>query len=243
MKPRPENPSAASNVRPGFTLLELLSVVAVMAVLMLVAIPAVKNIAQSAGVGTGLRQVSNAMHMARHHAIAHHTTVRVVFVYRDTAWGNIGHELQNVAYATIERFPYLEDGVRGWRYITAYEYLPNGTVFLGGTQAGALDALPNDVHRFPRLGNSNVLDQSASPATNVIVSFTNSPTERLAYIEFDPRGVASRMSTVRIEEGYLGRARVCCGWRTIQTGVVTTVNQTNMILVDDLTGSIRIVRK
>jgi prepilin-type N-terminal cleavage/methylation domain-containing protein len=63
----------------GFTLLELLSVVAVMAVLTGLSVPAFRALQASGGVGKAAVDLAKTLELARVHAMANGTYVRVVF--------------------------------------------------------------------------------------------------------------------------------------------------------------------
>lgn len=75
----PESPLPSIRRRHGFSLVELLAVMAILATLSAVTIPAVQSLRGAGSVNRAISDLSGVLEMARVHAMANRTYVRVLF--------------------------------------------------------------------------------------------------------------------------------------------------------------------
>jgi len=135
--------------RTGFTLLELLMVIAIIGLLASLGIPAIRSLTNTNKSGNAVRQLADDLTIARNKAIAERTTVYVVFVPTNFADVNLtptGNPVRDVHYRrdvkTLEKlldakyttyalFSWRrvgeQPGVRNPRYLTSWRSLPDGT--------------------------------------------------------------------------------------------------------------------
>jgi prepilin-type N-terminal cleavage/methylation domain-containing protein len=170
----------------GFTLTEMLTVLAIVGILLAATMPAVTHLMKSSGLSVAARQVSNTLNLARQLAITKHVYARVVFPYDITG---SQPDMWYRAYAVITNHHNTATAVPNWRYASKWEYLPVGVVFLDSTPVGMAVGLT------PLPAPSGALDDGASLNVESGLRFPDDITvppvgSSLAYVEFDPTGAA-----------------------------------------------------
>lgn len=132
----------------GFTLIEMLVVMVIAGILIGLTIPAVTSLMSAGGVNAASREVANTLSLARQVAITQRVYARVVFQYSATIGAVIHPDMQYRTYAVMTNRSNSAPPLTPWVYMTKWEYLPLGAVFLDkdpykgttrGGRAGALD--------------------------------------------------------------------------------------------------------
>ena len=207
--------SSTTNKR-GFTLVELLAVIAIMAMIVAVGMPALKALS-STGLATGARQFSNAMLLARQYAINKRTCVRVVLPVDlasiTNSVGSVGSNYVCQAYSLYWGSNYVNGAYTAWWPLQDWRTLPGGVVFADHNTTwytANLDTLstvtlaPGSRLRTP--GSSGTLAYDNYTMTMPIV--TNITTGitynfKTSYIEWRPTGVTTygQVGGVRLMQG------------------------------------------
>ena len=221
--------------RISFTLVEMLAVVVIIGMLVVAGIPAFMRISTAGSLNSSLRQVSNALALARQYAITQRTTTRVIFPSKyttDNANGRGWTNMTYVSFAVISSNRAVS-GAAAWTYISKWEYLPMGSVFFR--------------HNDSPLQNPK-LEYLASDS-NVPTNSGGSSGITMNYIEFQPTGAASAVCTypLIIREGFVTNTVAGGGNPTYgQNGPgvnANTPNNVGTITVDNLIGHISVTRK
>ena len=226
------NPMKRLWQRISFTLVEMLAVVVIIGLLVVAGIPAFMRIATSGSVNSSLRQVSNALSLARQYAITQRTITRVVFPYSVTGTAYTNSEYISFAVVASNRTA-IGTAPAGWNYIGKWEYLPMGSVFYYylNTSAGSLNKLSSD--------------------SNVPYPTNGAAGGTLAYIEFQPTGAATvppslKLNYLIIQEGFV-TSNVSGTPGENGPGVLTggghIGNNAGTITVDSMIGHISVTRK
>ena len=218
----------------GFTLVEMISVLVIVAIILSIAIPAVTNLVKASALSSAAREVSNTLSLARQYAITHRTYTRVVFLYdyyNNSSTGTRA-DMWYHTYAVMTNRDTTNPS--GWLYVTKWEYLPTGAVFLDLTGTGGV----------PGGGSLNDVNSPThvSPTPSLRIEYLPLPfpapnnNATLAYIEFGPTGAAtaSQAGTLTIQEGFITAAN------HPQPTPSTPVN-TRTFVVDNLVGRVQLL--
>jgi len=147
---------SALNNHSGFTLVELLSVIAVIALLITISVPSLNRISTSNALSNGTRQFSDQVAMARTYALANaknvylvvannltqNTTISNTYCY--VAYGFCVSAVSSLAQASVNPLSQVT-------YIDAIQYLPQGAVFLNQVNNVSPQLVP-----FPNSTNTAV---------------------------------------------------------------------------------------
>lgn len=174
----------------GFTLLELMVVIAVMAVLLGLTVPAFQGLGRGSRARTTAFQLNNAMSLARQLAITTRQDVHVLFP--DSAV-NYPAGSENLAYSAFAVY-----GVRD-RYVGEWRKLPPGVVFHDTYKPSADKVASEPFNVFLQTG-TNYLKYVAFPAIT-------SPTQGMMALTFRADGALAHAGFNRkgafITEGWL----------------------------------------
>ena len=247
----------------GFTLLELLTVIAIMGILAAISLPAIRGLKPNAKVA-GTRQLLDAVGRARQLAISQRTTVHMVFLSTNFFAGlsgtNLGRvqplldkQLVGYAYVTL-RSVGDQPGVRTPRYLSRWRTLPQGAYIpLGKFWPGL--TLTNTTLTAPGL---SLFIPPFSTTNNIPFPTEDNPVTvpvTLSYIAFDGMGqlVSGRPGQpelIPIAEGSVSyardgesRAALPQAPRANEQPPGNTVENYSLIYIDRLTGRARVERR
>jgi prepilin-type N-terminal cleavage/methylation domain-containing protein len=220
----------------GFTLIEMLTVLAIVGILLAATIPAITNLMKSGGLNVATREVANTLGLARQLAITQRVYARVVFPFSATG---SQRDMWYRTYAVMTNGDNAASASFGWRYVSKWEYLPAGVVFLN----------PNPIGASPLPAGSGALDDTSSLNQYSQLPFpdTSNPGNigELVYIEFTPTGVATPLSIGSLKPSVLA---ITEGFTS--GGIPTPTSKTSAgallnvgtITVDPLVGRIQVAR-
>ena len=166
-----------TNASRGFTLIEMLAVLAIIVILIVVALPTVTSLTRSTGLQSGTRTIANTLSLARQTALTRGSRAAVVFI-RDlttSAQPVLGGDVSGLRYRTFAVI-FSNTQTRAWEYVGKWETLPVGAVFLSGNQPGSLDYIASRTVPFP---------------------YSGGPDATLATVEFTQWGVAVEPTAAR----------------------------------------------
>ena len=141
----------------AFTLVELLSVIAIIGLLVTISVPSLHRITASSALGNGTRQFSDQVAMARTYALVNAKNVYLVVAYSDTWAPNttLSNTYCYVAYgfcvSALSSSLQSVNPLSQVTYIDAIQYLPQGAVFANQISNVSTQAVP-----FPTSTNTPV---------------------------------------------------------------------------------------
>lgn len=148
---------ARSKKHSGFTLVELLAVVVIIGLMITISIPSLHRITVASALGSGTRQFSDQVAMARTYALVNAQDVYLVVAYHDTWAANttLSNTYCYVAYGFCVSAvsPLLRSvaPLSKVSYIDAIQYLPPGAVF-----CDQVSNITNSLVPFPNSTNTPV---------------------------------------------------------------------------------------
>lgn len=196
--PRPSDVRRAG--RAGFTLVELLAVIAIIGVMVAVMVPSFSQMGRGAKVTTAVSQLKTVMSLARQHAITKREVTYVVFPHGDNA---LYTSASDVAKA------YRSYNVYGARsgYLREWVHLPDGVVFVPSGQG------TTDSKNFFQVGLTNQIPFPSNGSTpkGVIVAAFKADGQLVL-------GNGSGRYAIYLSEGWLDATNVPVGVPTYKPG-------------------------
>jgi len=204
-------PHSAFRNSPAFTLLELLTVIAIMGILASIALPTIRGMKPNAKVAA-TRQLLDAVSRARQLAISQRTTVYMVFLrtsfwtdpaYATNSWtpsdrieatSLLGKQMLSYAYVTL-RSVGDQPGMHFPRYLSSWQTLPQGayiplekfTPYNPANPVPVLKIVTNGVLAYSIFG-FNYTNVVPFPSENTPPVPGSRPYVTLPYIAFDGMG-------------------------------------------------------
>ena len=185
---------SATAVHTGFTVIELILVIAIIAALTAISLPAIKGITQSHTVSSASQQLMDDLALARQFAINNRSVVHVLFVPGDitnnwtfTAAPDLANRLKAGAFTTYaiyaERTVGDQPGQAHARYLSKWKKLPDG-VFIPPREF--VQVKFRDWDRQAALGRPLLWDTAADFPFPTLANQT--PRRKLPHIAFGPHG-------------------------------------------------------
>ena len=191
---------------PAFSLVELLTVMAVIVVLMALAVPAVTSLSKSNRLSTAGRLVSNLLTTARSEAINQGTRVQFRVV---TSWTSGGMVDATHAYRKFSAWKWDRSlPTPAYVQISKWETLPEGIIFDNAANpAGTFPNAPTTNFQWGKSFLSGSLNNTLSGQTSGSATFD------CACVEFQPTGatgfpVADQFVDLLLSEGFFQNGQV-----------------------------------
>jgi prepilin-type N-terminal cleavage/methylation domain-containing protein len=188
--------NVVTNRDSGFSLIELLTVIAIMSLLVSVAVPAITSLAKGNQMNQSLIEIAGTLDQARQYAISHNTYVWVAF--RPNPTGAAGDELSVVLLASK-----TGTDPSPW---THYGTVPNAQIDMLGrvrtfTQIRLEEAGTFGENQIPALAGKSAVTLDNTPSTDTAVfgiklPGASAPVDFTRAIQFTPSGEARVASSV-----------------------------------------------
>jgi len=165
----------------GFSLVELLAVIAIMAVLGAAVAPAFHSIGSAGKLSTGTAAVSSGLAIARNQAIATRRLTRFVV---PSDWSDTPSA--NFRKFSIWQFEPDQGAAGAWVQVSKWENLPEGVVFDSSLSKTYMDAAPSLTNNPQAVQGPDAFQAGTAANEDTFASGTS--TFKGRYIEFSPRG-------------------------------------------------------
>ena len=226
---KPEGRRREARKANGFTLVELLAVIAIMTILFIVAVPSLETFTRK-GLSTSIAPLTTTLRLARQYAVTHRETVHVVFPTVDAITSYSGSDVDRA----LRSYAVIASNSAGYYYVSDWRYLPKGVSFIPdrpGTKYNR-DAL-----------------KSYDPGSGTLFPFPPNPNfVRMPAIQFRPNGRAyfhtgsewNPVSDIKVPITSSRYFEVATNTGTV--GPSTHVaGSTNTVMVRGLTGQISVL--
>lgn len=165
-----------SNRRPGFTLVELLAVIAIIGIMIAVMVPSFSGMGRAAKLTTSVSQLKTTFSLARQHAITKREITYVVFATDNASL----YQGTNIAHISKAFRGYNVYGQRS-KYLRDWIQLPEGVMFVP-SESVYQNSEPRDSK------NLFVVDSTKNAVVSLPFPFNNSPSNSLVGVAFKPDG-------------------------------------------------------
>ena len=244
--------AAGASRLAGFTLVEMLAVIAILGIIAGIAVPGLKNIGKSNAQISAARQMLDAVGRARQLAMAQRTTVYMVFVppnywtLPDPTWWNsltpvertgvtnlVDRQLSGYAFLSYGRVG-DQPGQHAWHYLSSWQSLPDGN-FIALAKFGTNTYLNVQ---------TNYTIPAIAPVAVTVTNFarygiaipfpdenaTNAVLTYFPYLAFDYTGrlISETNGSGQLQDAYIPMAQGTIGYgydgktKTLQLSMVTT---------------------
>lgn len=167
-------PSCATSGERGFSLVELLSVMAIVALTASLAVPAISSLGKSSELSSGARMVSNMLTSARTEAITQRAVTRMAIA---TDWPGDA----DARYRKMSIWRQDPSATNSWQQIGPWMQLPQSVTF----EPGSPNYVPGSVPANYLLGGTQ----------NTFTASVRGATVTMKYAEFLPSGAVRPLAT------------------------------------------------